>query len=106
MYGHSLEDLQTDAMQLVQTATAFEQLTIALSNSADGMASAQAAMSETVSDAAALVASKAAVPKNEVLPMFYQLGQLFQVCLHHSCQVMFIDLLCAACHWLLYQRGR
>ena len=68
-----------DAMRLVQIMTSFQQLIVAMTTSSRTLNDTQARMSELVSRADELVCSAAAVPKTDILPIFHQVGQLFQV---------------------------
>jgi hypothetical protein len=64
----------------VQIKASFEQLIIAMSTSARALQTLQADMSALVSRADELVsgAAAAAVPKADILPIFYEVGQMFE----------------------------
>lgn len=77
--GPAAEVLRVEALALVQMMTNFLQLIIAMTASSQVLLDTQNEMSTLVATAHSLVCSMAAVPKQDILPMFHKVGRLFEV---------------------------
>jgi hypothetical protein len=77
--GAAAETLRVEAIAVVQMMTNFLQLIIAMTASSQVLLDARNEMSVLVAKAHSLVSTMAAVPKQDILPLFYKVGRLFEV---------------------------
>ena len=78
--GAEAQELRTEALVLAQMKTNFQQLLIAMTASAQALADVGDDIAALHAQAAQLTHAGAPVPKQEILPVFHRLGQLFEVC--------------------------
>lgn len=71
--------LQAEALFLFQVHTHLQQLVMAFGSAADSLDHLQSELSDVVSQVTSLISSARSVPKQNVMPLFHRIGQLYEV---------------------------